>query len=325
MRVPDDAQDETVDVVIPVYNGERYIAAALRSVAGQTHLPAKIVVVDDGSTDGTALQIRNFTCRVPVEYVYKTNGGPNSARNAGIVSCSSRYIAFLDADDEWYPEKIAEQLKVFRRNAYPDLGAVYCRYEIIDEKGDVTRDHFVLEADPSMRGRIFDRLLFGNRIAGSASAVLIKRYCFDRVGLFDESLRVSEDLDMWLRLSERCSFDFSPGVLVKIRRHGGNIQNDRRYMVVNHVRFLEKWSTRIVMDAGCTAVRRFELARLICACKSVSFARTVIHSLSPSFRDIFFRSTFGSVWLYLIVIMPMTVFPARTPLVSTATGTAELT
>ena len=237
----------SIDVVIPVYDGEKYIIEAIRSVEEQTFKPSKIIVVDDGSTDKTDILVKNYlkTLTVPLEYIKKINEGPNSARNTGLKKCTSRYVAFLDADDVWRKNKLEEQLKTFKKNKFKNLGVVYCRYSLIDENSNPKNNCFVVEPDPKMRGNIFEKLLKANRITGSASGVLIKKDCFEKTGYFDESLRIGEDWDMWLRLAKNFDFDFSNKVLVKIRRHPDNAQGKPFYVFSHELDFYNKWANKI--------------------------------------------------------------------------------
>ena len=102
-----------IDVVIPVYNGQDFIIQAIKSIENQTYQPNKILIVDDGSTDDTAKLILSHQSSIPIQCIQKENGGLSSARNKGILSSTSQYIAFLDADDVWYPNKLQEQIKIF--------------------------------------------------------------------------------------------------------------------------------------------------------------------------------------------------------------------
>lgn len=294
-----------VDVVIPVYNGERFILQALNSVAAQSCAPARIIVVDDGSTDGTGEMVRAYKSEIPVEYVQKNNEGLSSARNAGIQISRSEYVAFLDADDEWYPEKLEEQLRLFRESDLQNLGVVYCAYSIIDDIGEISDSHHVVETDGSLRGSIFDVLLLANRITGSGSGVLIKRSCFDRVGLFDEELSACEDWDMWLRLAECYKFDLVPQKLVRIRRHQGNMQNDRNHMFSNQLRFFDKWLGRLPDDSACIAGwRRYCASRVIADFPRFGQFRAIIANILPANRRKLFSVSCGSLLLYLIFASP---------------------
>lgn len=235
-----------VDVVIPVYNGAPFIEKALRSVLDQELLPERIIVVDDGSTDDTAVIVRGVRGEVPICYLHKENGGLSSARNAGVRACTARYVAFLDADDEWCPNKLTEQLALFEGSGFPDLAAVYCRYDVIDENSNPVRECHIVEPDPGNRGAIFERLLAGNVITGSGSGILVKREALLAVGDFDETLSACEDWDMWLRLARQYRFDYVAEKLVSIRRHGANLQKDKVLMFENALAFYNKWS-----EAAC--------------------------------------------------------------------------
>jgi len=227
----------SVDVVIPVFNGEAFIARAILSAARQTVRPNRIIVVDDGSRDASATvatAAAGSASPVPVLILKKENGGPNSARNLGLRQCTSEFVAFLDADDEWLPDKLEKQLAVFAASAFPNLGVVYGLYRYIDDQSrDITDDvlrWMPSSFDPSWRGNIYDKLVTGNRILGSASAVLIPRACFEKAGVFDESLRFGEDWEMWIRLAEHFAYDYVPAPLVCIRRHANNAQRQASYI-----------------------------------------------------------------------------------------------
>lgn len=232
---------KTIDVVIPVHNGEHFIVQAIKSVERQIYRPDKIIIIDDGSTDRTESLIKSHQAIIPIQYIKKVNGGLSSARNEGIKLATSEYIAFLDADDEWYPDKLEKQIDKFKTSSFSNIGVIYCQYNIINEDGVIANKHFILKADPDIRGNIFKKLLLVNMITGSGSGVLIKRKCFESVGLFDENLRACEDWDMWLRIAQKYEFDYVDKVLVKIRRHYSNMQNDNLRMFSNTVLFYKKW------------------------------------------------------------------------------------
>src|SRR5436309_14667644 len=116
-----------VSVVIPVYNGERYLADAIQSVLDQTYRNFEVIVVDDGSTDRSAEIAKRFG--EAVRYVYRTNGGVCKARNAGIAAARGAYIAFLDQDDLWLHDKLAAQVAYL--DSHPEAGAVYCQCQVM--------------------------------------------------------------------------------------------------------------------------------------------------------------------------------------------------
>src|SRR6267154_1483950 len=118
-----------VSVVIPVYNGERYLADAIQSVLDQTYQKFEVIVVDDGSTDGSARVAKRFGGAI--RYVHQSNGGVSKARNTGITLAQGTYLAFLDQDDLWLPDKLAVQVAYL--DSHPEVGVVYCQCEV---KGD---------------------------------------------------------------------------------------------------------------------------------------------------------------------------------------------
>lgn len=290
--------DSTVDVVIPVYNGEKFISDALNSVIGQTYQPDKVIVVDDGSTDRTGEIVAGIgrTSPVQIEYIRKENGGPSSARNAGILASTADFIALLDADDVWDERKLELQLAVMKGSPVPNVGIVYCDYSLMDESGrDV--DERRLRSRRLVRGDIYRRLLKGNIVAGSDSAVLIRRECLDETGFFEESI-MGEDWDLWLRIAKRYGFDFVGSTLVRIRIHEDSVQHDAsvdRFRM--HLAFYRKWSRLLSGEnQSCPMVWSWWIARRIAASLPdeglLSAARETLSSRET--RHIF-RSFLGSL------------------------------
>ena len=210
---------EKISVIIPAYNAEKYIAEALDSVLAQTYPIHEIIVIDDGSTDKTAEVVhryinsrtRELANPLNLKYFYQENRGPAAARNSGIREATGEYIAFLDADDTWMPEKLARQIEKF--NESPDAGLVHAKRIRIDESGaeQETRKRHIPE------GFIFDSLLRDNFIC--CSSTLVKKQCFDDVGLFDEHREIakSEDYDMWLRIARQYQIGYVDLPLIKYR------------------------------------------------------------------------------------------------------------
>lgn len=233
----------TVDVIIPVFNGEKYIIQCLKSVLRQTYTINKIIITDDGSTDKTKDIIHNFVQKYPnivlLEHEHK---GVSHARNLAISKSDADFIAFLDSDDIWYPEKIEKQLMLFTNN--PNLGVVYCSTETIDSNNNILPRARVGKA--LYKGRIFEQLLIkGNIISGSASAVIVKRSCLQHTGGFDTNLSFGEDWDLWLKLAYKYPYDFVPEILVQIRNHSNSIQNNKYSsklnIVLQHKLIYDKW------------------------------------------------------------------------------------
>lgn len=234
----------TVDVVIPAYNADRFITHTLESVAKQTYPINSVIVVNDGSTDETQALVLAFArthLHLKTTLLNQTNLGLSAARNTGILHATADYIAFLDADDLWAPEKLAQQMNVFACKTWPNLGIVYCAYQIVDESGQVVASSSRDVINPKHRGNIYQQLLLGNFISGSGSSVLIKRSVFSEIGLFDQNLRACEDWDMWMRIAKQYQFDFVKEPLVFIRVHQSNMQKDSLRMLSAELMVLDKF------------------------------------------------------------------------------------
>ena len=179
-----------VSVIVPVFNAELYITETIQSALAQTHADLEVIVVDDGSTDGTIERLRAFDGRVEIHR--QPNGGVAAARNRGARVASGEWLAFLDADDIWLPTKVQRQLACSRGPmVYTDRYNIGARGELPEIQSLVT---------PMHDGDLFLPLLLeGNFI--TASSVLLRRDVFDEVGGFFEELRGTEDWDLWVRIA----------------------------------------------------------------------------------------------------------------------------
>ena len=211
-----------ISVVITCYNYGKYIVNCIKSVLDQTYKNYEIVVVDDGSTDNTADAMKGFSSLPNLKYIWQSNSGQAHAKNVGIMNSSGDFIAFLDADDRWCPEKLALQMKCFDG---PDVGVVYCRAKYLDEN-----DHeFAYEmADYYLqprRGKVTNWLLFDN--FAQFSSTVVRKECLDRFGTFDESLKMGIDWDLWLRISTAYKFDYVDDQLFYYRMgHSGQMSKN---------------------------------------------------------------------------------------------------
>ena len=212
----------TVDVVIPVRDGARFLGTCLDSVLAQTYPLDGVFVVDDGSQDESPEIAAAYAKRDARIRVIRTEPrGLPHARNAGIRAGSAEFVAFVDSDDIWKPEKIERQMAVFGA-ASNDVGFVHCSFYPIDETGaDLDSAHIPV---PSKRGDIFFDLIDGYSLTGSGSAVVVRRSLLLRVGGFDESLTFGEDFDLWLRLAKVSHVDYVADALVGIHEHAGSMQ-----------------------------------------------------------------------------------------------------
>jgi glycosyltransferase involved in cell wall biosynthesis len=198
-RLPEDPTP-LVSVIIPAYNCARYLERALESVRAQRY-PAdrlEIIVVDDGSTDRSPMVAAEYADRDPrVIALRQPNAGPAAARNRGIDAARGKLIAFLDADDTWAPDKLAEQAALFARD--PGLGLVHCGVRFVDAEG-VPVERWMRQTRIA-RGDILLEYVCDFFLI--TSSVMVPRHCLMDVGSFDESLRVGEDNDLFLRLIEK--------------------------------------------------------------------------------------------------------------------------
>lgn len=232
-----------VDVVIPAFNAEKYIAQTLESAVLQGDLVKSIIVVNDGSSDKTGEIVDNFSKThqdITITLIDQSNQGLANARNTGIKAASAPYIALLDADDIWLDSKLQKQLLLFNKLHNLGLGAVYCGYTLINENSlPIAGKHLIIQ--PALRGDVYSKLLTGNFISGSGSSILIKANVFKDVGYFDETLKASEDWDMWLRIAKKYQFDYVDESLVQIRVHASNMQKDFSRMLASELAMLNKF------------------------------------------------------------------------------------
>ncbi len=179
-----------ISVIIPSFNRAHCLSKALDSIVDQSLTPAEIIVIDDGSTDDTREFIRN---NYPsVVYLFQNNCGVSSARNLGVNISKGNWIAFLDSDDEWLPDKLAHQVQALRDN--PDYHLCHTN-EIWIRNG---RRVNPLNKHEKVGGEIFERCL--PLCAISPSSVLLRKALLDEIGGFDEALPACEDYDLWLRI-----------------------------------------------------------------------------------------------------------------------------
>jgi glycosyltransferase involved in cell wall biosynthesis len=207
-------RNPTVSVIIPTYNRAHLVHHAIGSVLDQSYRDLELIIVDDASTDDTERVVDGFSDPRIRHIRHSQNRGAPAARNAGITVARGSTIAFLDSDDEWLPEKLVRQLGVFGRENDPRVGVVYGGVQYIDETGRT-----LFERIPEHRGDILRCLLEGDVLP--TSVAVVKAACFERIGLFDERLRGSEDLDFWIRAAKHYHFDSVPGLVARIRIHWG--------------------------------------------------------------------------------------------------------
>ena len=192
-----------VSVIIPTFNCREYVREAVESALNQTHTNLEIIVVDDGSTDGTQYAISPLHRSGMIEYLYQPNAGQAAARNRGLALANGSYIAFLDADDKWEPTKIEKQLAQISKS---QCGVIYSNLQAVDGiTGEAITYHRGTRFEQLHHGKVTYWLSFHNFIP--FSSVMVKRECIQRVGPLDEQIRMGDDWDLLLRLSVYFHFD----------------------------------------------------------------------------------------------------------------------
>jgi glycosyltransferase involved in cell wall biosynthesis len=202
-----------VSVVIPAYNGERFISHAIDSVLAQTYRDFEITVVNDGSRDRTSSVVQRYLNLNNVRYLEQRNRGVAAARNTGIRASSGRFIAFLDHDDTWYPDKLEKQM-AFASN-HPEAALIHGNITLID--GDGNRINPVVPYATDASGNCFVELFLGNRIA--VPTVLVSRKCLDTVGYLDESIQYADDYHLWMRIARKYVVGHVDQPLANYRKH----------------------------------------------------------------------------------------------------------
>ena len=229
-----------VSVVIPAFNSAGLIEQTLQSVQAQTFKNFEVIVVDDGSTDSTAATVQRF-CSVDLRFILITQ--PHSdvsvARNTAIAHARGEFIAFLDADDIWLPEKLARQIELFRED--PRANFTFTNFYMWN--GHCDPSPWYPDNQPFPEGDMSHEISFSGSpgCAASMSTAMVRRELFHTIGLFDPELMMGEDWDLWLRLAERgLCVRGTREPLARYRRWSGSKSNQKLKTVEANVRVLEK-------------------------------------------------------------------------------------
>jgi glycosyltransferase involved in cell wall biosynthesis len=272
-----------VSVIIPCFNREEYIATTIDSVLSQTWPNIELIVVDDGCIDGSRAILESYGNRIIIyEHAGRTNKGQSAAINLGLGNCRGKYIAILDSDDLFAPEKIEKQVKYLEDN--PEIGMVYANGKAIDENGkELFSLHSKGHQPPSGPESVLENCTFN-----LPSNSLVCRSVYDNAGLFDETLRSAQDHDMAIRICEVAKVGYIDEYLWFYRRHAGSI---------SHTKIKERWRNGFrILDAACKrypypgrtrnrrrAVLNFRLGQ--CYMEEKSFIRAGIYFLKAGLLD----------------------------------------
>lgn len=254
-------------VVIPTYNRAEFLRSAITSVLNQTFQDFEIIVVDDASRDNTPEVVRSFNDR-RIKYIrHEVNKGDAATRNAGVRVCNGKYIAFLDDDDEWLPEKLEKQIDLLENSA-PEVGGVDIGALLMDRtSGEILRIRI-----PKKRENLFEEMFITNCLA--TSCILLRKECFEKVGLFDESIPFCSDYDMWIRISKEFHFECIKEPLVKYYIHGnGSLTTNHGLVIRGMEAMLKKYRQLFALNSKGYSHYYSSLGRSYCYSGNVKKGR----------------------------------------------------
>jgi GT2 family glycosyltransferase len=249
-----------VSAIIPVYNCVDFVEYAVQSALTQSYRPCEVLVVDDGSNDGTPERLKRF-CGA-IKYIRQENRGLSSARNLGIRESRGELLAFLDADDMWLPGKLKKQVDAISEGSH--VGLVHTDLVKIDSKGERTGTQQCARGEFS--GACYPRFFWSN--CGPPSTIMIRRKCIDRVGMFDERITrpSTQDYDLWFRIARYYDLRYVDEQLTLYRVHGANSSTDHLMMAQDELYVIRKAlrvDSTLMRKVGKHAVRR-RLRELYC-------------------------------------------------------------
>jgi GT2 family glycosyltransferase len=244
IREPAAADTPLVSVVIPTYNGERFLGDTLRAVLAQTHPAIEIIVVDDDSTDASVALLAEVAPRAML--LRQRNAGVSAARNRGLAAASGRYVIFLDQDDIWHPQQIERQVAWLEQHPACGVAVVpYLHWHPVAGRYAEPASQWPpdpgLVCDPEFSGWVHHQFLWD--CWALTSGTLMRRSAVVEVGGFDASLAYSEDWDLWLRLAQRVPFALLRWPIILYRQHA--VQGSRKLRMRDfRVELLTRYSSR---------------------------------------------------------------------------------
>ncbi len=296
-------------IVIPAYNAARHIFDALTSVLAQSNKNYEIIVVNDGSPDTPELERELQPYLNDIVYIKRSNGGPAAARNSGILAAKGEYVAFLDSDDMWMPNHLAEMMQVLQRD--PTLDLVYG--DTVNF-GDLAREGATtMGANPSEGRATFESLVLCKCTVVSSTVVARRQALLD-AGLFDESFIQGEDFDLWARLAYRGGcIDYRKHIHARRRIHKGNLTGDTIASFAGQARALRKLMNELDLPEELRKemqkeVEKCDAAMALEKCKQDLVARRYDDAVRELRRaNAAYRSRKLQVVLYLMRTMPRLV------------------
>lgn len=229
-----------VSIIIPTYNRAMSIGRTIQSALNQTYKDFELIIVDDNSSDNIH-EILSTYDDSRIKYIkHHTNRGAPAARNTGIKNSNGEFIALLDDDDEWLPQKLEKQIKLFD-STKKTVGMVYGGYEIVNNTGKVVKTLL-----PSKKGDLFHVLLKSNVIGSPTN--LIKRECFEKIHYCDESLKSCQDWDLWLKIAKNYEIEYVPEILARYNLSDSSISRNSDSVLIGHKQILSKYCFDIRKD-----------------------------------------------------------------------------
>jgi len=294
-------ENPLISVIVPAFNSAHLVTDALGSVKKQTYPNIELIVVDDGSSDDTYDVVRTFDPEIRL--IRQDNQGPASARNNGIQASKGRFLAFLDADDQWLPDKLDKQYRFALR--HPDVSVFVCN--VINLEGDQLKgprfSSKKIFGEKKSEGIVSDYIRPTIRYSFHApSSWFVRRTLFDRYGLFDESLRAPEDSDIilrWVLAGELIGYQ-DEGLVLYQTANPGSIRNDYSAWADNHFRYWLGAERYGIPEEKRQAFETMRKLTLLDSCRSLILAgdpKTAGHHLKKN-RELLF----GIRWIILIAL-----------------------
>lgn len=257
-----------VSVMIPTHNRSTLLRVAIQSVLQQTFQDFETVVVDDASNDNTEEVVNSFADQ-RIKYIrHKTNQGEATTRNTGLKNGKGEYIAFLDDDDEWLPDKLQKQVAILDHSP-KEVGGVNTGWVTID--GATGR--ILTRKLPSKKGNIFPELLY-HQYYLAPSSLMLRKSCIDKVGCFDESIPFGLDHDMWLRIAKEFQFECIEEPLMKYRIHEKRLTRNFNLVIAGREKFVEKYKQWLKMIPKSYSREYIKLGILYCLNGNLKKGRT---------------------------------------------------
>ena len=247
-----------VSIIIITHNRATFLLQAVGSVLRQTFTDFEVIIVDDASEDNTAQVVDGLRDK-RIRYIqHEVNKGEAGARNTGVLNSTGEYVAFLDDDDEWFPGKLRMQVDMLE-NCPPETGGVYTGIQFTEKTSGKALKSKVRDE----RGNIYLALSAGN-VIGTPSSILLRKACFDRVGLFDEGVGYPVDYDMWIRIAKEFHFEVIAKPMVKYGIHDKNLSDNVEVTALGWEVLLEKHKDFFASNARAYSRRYFNLGNQYC-------------------------------------------------------------